>query len=290
MTTLIVGCGYLGRRVGRLLADRGEVAYGTARSAARLAELPSFGVRPVRLDVLDPSTLDALPEVDRVLYCVGFDRGAGVAMRDVYVGGLERVLDRLAGRVGQLLYASSTGVYGRDDGEWIDEQTPAEPRHESGRVCLEAEGIVRRFEVERGLPSVIVRYAGLYGPGRMIRKAALERGEPIIGDPTRHLNLIHIDDAAAVALAALDRGEPGSIYLAVDDRPVPRREYYERVAEWLGLAPPTFVPPEPGSPEANREEANKRVSNRRMRAELGVELAYPDIATGVPAALGVLPE
>ncbi len=281
MSTLIVGCGALGRRVGRLLAGRGEPAFGIVRSPARGEELAALGIVPLIADVLDSDSLASLPAVDRVLYCVGFDRSAGVSMRTVYVEGLRHVLDRLAGRVGRWVYASSTSVHGQEDGAWIDEDSPAIPRHEAGRVCLDAETLIR----ERGGDVVIIRFAGLYGPGRIVRKALVERGEVLVGDPSKYLNLIHLDDAAGATLAAFDRGEGGRTYLACDDRPVERREYYGLVARCLGAPPPRFAPPAPEGLEARREETNKRVSNRRLRSELGVQLTYPDITTGVPAAL-----
>ncbi len=284
-TTLIFGCGYLGRRVARLLLDRGERVPGTARSQARCDELSRLGIEPLLADVLDPNTLDHLPEVDRALYCVGFDRSSGRPIRDVYVSGLGHALDRLAGRTSNLVYASSTGVYGDDDGGWVDEETPAGPRTESGRACLDGEGLVRAWEAEGPRRASILRFAGLYGPGRVMRRDSLLRGEPVVGDPEKFLNLIHIDDAASAAVAALDRPDQGGLFLVGDDRPAPRREFYARVAESLGAPAPTFRPPTPGSPEAGREGSNKRVSNRRMHSELGIALRYPDLTTGVPAAL-----
>jgi nucleoside-diphosphate-sugar epimerase len=281
MTTLIVGCGYLGRRVGRRLARRGERVWGTTRTASRTAELAAEGIEPVIVDVVRPETLGNLPSADRVLYCVGFDRAAGLPMRTVYVDGLRHALEQFADRAGRLVYASSTGVYGQDDGGWVVEDSPTVPRHESGQVVLEAEGVVRAIHPG----GIIVRFAGLYGPRRIPRRDSLCRGEPIAGDPKRFVNLIHIDDAAEAAIAALDLGAAGRLYLACDDRPVERGEYAAAVADCLGAPPPRFQAPEPGSPEARREESNKRIANRRMKAELGVALAYPDITTGIPAAL-----
>jgi nucleoside-diphosphate-sugar epimerase len=285
-TTLIVGCGYLGSRVGERLLHRGDRVIGTVRSRARADLLRSQGIEPIIADVLEPASLASLPVADRAFYCVGFDRAAGVSMTTVYLEGLRNVLARLAGRVGRLGYASSTGVYGQADGEWVDEESPTFPAHESGRVVLDAEGVLRDVAASQGLPVVILRFAGLYGPGRIPRRASLERGEPIVGEPDRPLNLIQVEDAAEAAVAALDRGQPGRIYLVSDDRPMARREYYALAARLLGAPAPRFVSPEPGSPESLREESAKRVSNRRMHAELGVSLAYPDITTGLAAALG----
>src|SRR3954467_9406366 len=135
MSTLIVGCGYLGRRIGRKLDESGENVFGTVRSEARADRLKGGGIEPILADVTIPDSLDRLPAARRVVYCVGFDRKAGVGMREVYVDGLQRILDRLTAGVERFIYASSTGVFGQDDGHWVDEDAPTEPRHESGRVC-----------------------------------------------------------------------------------------------------------------------------------------------------------
>ncbi len=268
------------------LREKGYRVFGTVRSPRRASELSAWGVEPVVANVLDPSTLAALPDADRVLFCVGFDRKAGVPMRDVYVDGLRHVLDRLDGRIGRLVYASSTGVYGQADGAWIDETSPTEPVSDSGRVVLDAEELIGERCRTQGLVAVILRFSGLYGPGRILRRASLERGEPIPGDPDHWLNLIEIHDAAACAVAALEHpGPPSSLYLATDDRPVSRFEFYSAVADGLGLPAPRFEPPESGRRESRRDASNKRASNRRIKEELGIRLRYPDVTTGLPAAL-----
>jgi nucleoside-diphosphate-sugar epimerase len=286
MSTLIVGCGYLGRRLGALLLQAGEVVSGTVRSPARAEEIAVLGIEPVVADVLRPESLGRLPRADRVFYCVGFDRSAGAPMRAVYVDGLQHVLEALSLAVGRLVYAGSTGVYGQVGGEWVDEDSPTCPEHDSGRVSLEAEGRLRAWAAPRAGSAVVLRFAGLYGPGRIVRRSILERGEPIPGDPEKFLNLIQIDDAARAAAAALEADSPGPTYLVGDDRPVTRREYYSVAARILEAPEPRFAPPRPGSPEAARDATNKRVSNLRLKRDLGLTLTYPDIATGLPAALG----
>jgi nucleoside-diphosphate-sugar epimerase len=281
-STLILGCGYLGLRVARFLSDRGERVFGTTRSIGRGIELARWGIEAVVADVQVPESLARLPEADRVLYSVGFDRSKGVPIRTVYVDGLRHALGHLIDRAGKLVYAGSTGVYGQDDGSVIDEDSPTEPRSESGRACLEAEAVIRSYEL---LHSTILRFAGLYGPGRIMKREALLQGQAIVGDPDKILNLIHIEDAALAAVAALDQGGNGSLYLVSDDRPAPRREFYDLAARALGAPIPRFEPSEPGSSKAGRDESNKRVSNARMHDELDVTLTYPDITTGVPAAI-----
>jgi nucleoside-diphosphate-sugar epimerase len=215
------------------------------------------------------------------LYAVGYDRAAGKAMRDVYVQGLRNVLDALPDTTERILYISSTGAYGQSDGQWVDEDSVCQPARDSGRICLEAEAVLRGHRL--GERAVVLRLAGIYGPGRIPRQAALVAGEPIAAPSTGWLNLIHVDDAARVALAAEQRIEPPRLYTVSDGRPPQRREYYEELARLLGAPPPQFAEPAIDSPAALRAESNKRVSNARMLAELKVELAYPSFREGLAA-------
>jgi nucleoside-diphosphate-sugar epimerase len=107
---------------------------------------------------------------------------------------------------------------------------------------------------------------------------------------TGHLNLIHVDDAAAVVVAAANVPESAlnrkrRVYCVSDSCPVERGEYYREVARLINAAPPTFVTPDLNSPRAARAEADRRVKNSRMLAELGVKLAYPDYRSGLAAIL-----
>ena len=289
MSTLIVGCGYLGQRVGAELVRRGERVHGTVRSPQRAAELARLGIEPSIIDVLRQESFDAIPRVERVLHCVGFDRSAGADMQSVYVEGLQNVLERLPTSVSRLVYASSTSVYGQCMGEWVDEDSEAEPYSKAGKVCRQAEEIVAGWQEAGPASAVILRFSGLYGPDRVIRRMMLQRGEPVPGDPSRYLNLVHIDDAAQAAAAALAAVRPERVYVVSDDRPVERREYYALVARLLGAPPPRFEPASSGRGESVHDDVNRRISNRRMRESLGVSLMYPDIQSGVPAALGLRP-
>lgn len=253
---LIIGCGYLGSRVGALWRADGQRVLATTRS--RHAELSALGLEPVRCDVLDPESCKTLPEVKTVLHCVGFDRRGGASMRDVYVRGLENVLAGLP-KPGRFLYVSSTSVYGQSGGEEVDEDSATEPGSDNGRIVLEAEQVLRRICPD----AVILRFAGIYGPGRNVARQNIEKGLPLEGDPERWLNLIHVDDGAAAILAAEKHAWPGEIYNVSDGHPARRREYFEHLAKVLGLPAPRFCPvTQEGGP-------NRRIGNRRMCQELG---------------------
>jgi nucleoside-diphosphate-sugar epimerase len=272
---LIVGCGYLGARVAALWRGQGLRVLAVTRKPSRAAELAGLGVEPVVADVLDPASLRRLPAVEGVAYCVGMDRSAGASMREVYVGGLRNVLSALPGAP-RIVYVSSTGVYGQTGGEEIDESAETAPAEESGRVVLEAEGVLRELRAD----AVVLRFAGIYGPGRLLRAAALRAGEALAADPEGWLNLIHVEDGAAAVSAADARGRAGAVYNVSDDRPARRREFYATLAALLQAPPPRFTAGPAG-------QADRRVQNWRLRQELGVALRYPSFAEGLPASLPV---
>lgn len=271
---LVIGCGYLGRRVAALWRGRGRRV--AALTRGRSAELGALGLVPVVGDVLDPASLRRLPEVPTVLYAVALDRSSGRSMREVYVTGLGNVLAALP-RGDRFLYVSSTSVYGQTDGSEVDESSPTEPIEESGRVALDAETLLRT-----ALPfAIVLRFAGIYGSNRLLRRQALLNGEPLVGDADKWLNLIHIADGARAVVAAEDRGRPGETYVVADDTPVRRRVFYSHLARLLGAPEARFEPHPPGVPAA---EANRRVSNRKLRA-LGWVPQYPSYVEGLAASM-----
>jgi nucleoside-diphosphate-sugar epimerase len=278
MDKLIIGCGYLGRRVAaRWLAD-GHSVYATTRNEHRAAELCKLGLKPVICQVLDPDNLTALPIAATVVHCVALDRTTGHTMRDLYVGGLSNVLARLP-TPRRFLYVSSTSVYGQADGEEVDESSPTAPREESGRIVLEAEAALRYW-----LPdAVALRFAAIYGPGRLLRSKAIQAGEPIVADPDKWLNLIHVDDGAAAVIAAEAHAQLGAVYNICDGHPARRRDFYAAMARLLHAPVPRFVSPAKDAPLPPHETANRRLNNKRMCEELGVELGYPTYLEGLAA-------
>lgn len=268
---LVIGCGYLGGRVAAAWRQAGHRV--TALTRNRADTLAQQGIEPVVGDVLDPASLTQLPEAGAVLYAVGFDRAAGRAMRKVYVDGLANALHAIRCR-GPFIFVSSTGVYGQTAGEWVTEASPTEPREASGQVVLEAERTLRRLRPD----AIVLRFAGIYGPNRVLRRDALLRGEPLVGDAEKWLNLIHVDDGVSAVLAAAERGKPGETYLIADDEPVRRRDFYTLSAELLGAPPAAFQPP--ATPPA---EPNRRVSNRKAREELGFAPRYASYREGLRA-------
>ena len=270
---LVVGVGYLGARVARRWLRSGMTVYGTTRSTARIESLRAEGIEPVRWDVNAGG--DSLPAVDVVVYCVGWDGSSGRTRREVYVEGLKATLACLP-RPRRFLYVSSTGVYGDHGGAWVDEATPPNPSDDAGRACAEAEESLWRFARENRWDAIVLRLAGIYGPGRLIGLERLRRGERIAGDPEGRLNLIHVEDAATVVDRARLVGRPGETYLVSDGRPARRRDFSGYLASLAGVGPPTFA-----AGRSARSRGDRRISNRKMLEELAPTLMYPDYRKGL---------
>ena len=224
---------------------------------------------------MDPATLGALPASDTVVYAVGLDRSTGRSMREVYVEGLRNVLAALPAG-GRFVYVSSTSVYGQTDGSIVSEVDATEPLEENGRIVLEAERTLRESRPD----ATILRFAGIYGPDRLLRRAQMLRDEAYLADPEKWLNLIHVADGVRAVFAAECAAASGGTFNIADDTPVSRREFYTELARLLGAPPARF---EPGGPPAR--EADRRISNAGAKAELGFAPEFPSYREGLRASL-----
>jgi nucleoside-diphosphate-sugar epimerase len=275
---LVVGCGYLGTRVARRWADAGDAVIATTRREARAAELRAHGFTPAIIDVTaaEPAwtTLFAAHGVPAtVFWGVGFDRGSAATHRDVHVDGLRRLLDALAAaRAGQppprVILSSSTGVWGDEGGGVVDESTPPNPSRDAGRVLVEAEALLAAHPAG---PGTALRFAGLYGPGRLPRVGDLQAGLPIAADPDSWLNLVHVDDAAAVVCLVGDASAPRGLYVVADSHPVRRRDWYGTLASLTNSPIPRWDVTAPRS-----RGADKRVDPTLLFTDLGFRPPPPD--------------
>lgn len=285
---LIAGCGYLGERVARLWSETGGPVFVLTRSDSRAAEFESLGWMSVVGDV-STGFPHGLPTVETLFWGIGLDRKSGRSQREVYVDGLSRLLAALPVRPRHVIHISSTSVYGQSAGELVDEDSPCEPVQDNGRVCLDAERVVLNYANDQTRVDTL-RLAGIYGPGRLIgRVEALRAQQPLGVNPEGWLNLTHVDDAARVVLELARRVRGGTaparrVWLVVDDRPLPRREFYATIARLVGAPEPTFDPSKVD--ERERTSLNKRCSSRHVHAELGIEWRYPTVEEGLRQAIG----
>lgn len=277
MSKLIVGCGYLGFRVAQLWRSAGIEVLATTRSAERASSWSAWGLRPIVWDVTS-GKLPLAAEVDTVVYAIGYDRASGRSKHEVYAEGLRNTLAGLSPATRRVILVSSVGVYSQHNGEWIDESSACEPTREGGQAALAAEECL--FTSSFRERAIVLRAAGIYGPGRIPRSADLLAGRGLAVEADSFLNLIHVDDLAQIVVAAEQIQAPRTL-LVSDGCPVLRREYYEYLAQLLGAPAVQFLPSAAGSRERERGGGNKRVCNARLREEIALELNYADFRTGL---------
>lgn len=280
---LIIGCGYMGQRVIRRLPDPGQVT-GVVRSSTSAAQLEALGAHALQID-LDRPPLPALPSAGaQVLYLAPPPPQGGQDAR------MTAFLEATArhGEPARIVYVSTTGVYGDCGGAWVDESWPARPAVDRARRRWDAEQQLRDWRQRHAGQLVILRVAGIYGPGKL-PLARLQQQRPMIPEADAPwTNRIHADDLANVLLAALERGRDGEVYNACDGHPGNMADYFNRVADLAGLPRPPVIDPAQADEQLSEGlrsylAESRRLSNRKLLRELGVTLRYPTLDEGLPA-------
>lgn len=277
-TVLIAGCGDVGGRLATQLLAAGWEVHGLRRDVSRLPA----GVIGVAGDLFDKECPGTWPigAVDYLVYCAAATDHDEAGYRAAYVQGLEHVLEWLNdyGQVpNRLLFVSSSSVYGQQEGEWVDESSPAVAAGYSGRVMLEAE----QLALKSGIPASVVRLTGIYGPGREWLLTQVRRGYRVTIDPPLYANRIHADDAAGLMACLLEADRRGvaldNVYIGVDDEPAALADVVGWLREYLGVT-------EWAENDSVRRTGSKRCSNARAKA-LGWTPKYPSFREGYAAII-----
>ncbi len=278
---LIAGCGYVGTELGLRLAAERHVVWGLRRKPSGLPE----PIRPVEADLSVPGSLGEVPaDLDFVVYAVAPAGPDDLLYKAALVDGLRNLLGALRERgahPSRVVLVSTTGVYGQQNGEWVDENTPEQPADYRGERALEGERLLR----ESAYPYSIVRFGGIYGPRRTGLLERVRTGRAVYReDPPRYTNRIHLADCVGVLRQVLALPDPASLYLGVDSEPVEERTVMTWLAGALGAPPPRAA----ASGEADDgPRSNKRCRNERLVAS-GYALVYPSFREGYRALIETL--
>lgn len=270
---LIVGAGDVGGRAARLLAASGHAVHALCRHPRQWP-----GVTDLVADVTRPDTLRLPPDLDVVITALSPGESGLAAYQRVYVEGTRALQQALQGQqLRHQFWVSSTSVYGESAGEWIDEQSPARPVTDTAAALLAAEALVR----EAPWSATIVRFGGLYGPGRHWLLRWVREGRPVQSDPPSWSNRLHVEDAAALLVHLVTQALAGEtlppLLLGVDDAPTPQHEVLAWLAQQMGLPAPSGES-RPGAGQG------KRIANHALHA-CGYPLRYPDFRTGYAQVL-----
>lgn len=283
---LIVGCGDVALRMVPLVRDRCRI-FALSHSPQRFAALRALGVTPVRGDLDRPQTLDALNGLAQDV--VHFAPPPSEGVHDTRTAHLIGALAKGQSLPQQVVYISTSGVYGDCRGEFVAETRPVRPQTDRARRRADAERRLREWGTRSGVRVAILRVPGIYAADRL-PLARLQNGTPALtAEDDAYVNHVHADDLARIAVAALYRGHPNRMYNAADDAPQKMGDYFDLVADRFGL---------PRPPRVTRAEAervlpqnllsflreSRRLVNRRIKEELRARLRFPTVHDGIAAA------
>jgi nucleoside-diphosphate-sugar epimerase len=278
---LIVGCGYIGQRVGRLLQAENYRVTGYVRSTESAAAVSATGIKAVQVDLDSQLPGNSVSGFNEIFY---FAPPPSEGNTDTRMAAFLRALDGKGLR--RIVYISTSAVYGDCKGGWITESQPLQPLTGRGRRRLDAEQQLRAWCEDNEVQWTVLRVPGIYGPGKL-PLARLEKGLPVLQEAdSPYTNRIHGDDLAAICIAAMHSESSNTVFNVSDGHPSNMTDYFFRVADAAGL---------PRPPTVTREEAesvlspgmlsflndSRRMDNAKMLRELDVVLQYPDLAAGL---------
>ncbi|WP_421773780.1 NAD-dependent epimerase/dehydratase family protein [Gracilimonas sp.] len=256
-TVLIVGCGWVGKKLGEKLINDGFTVYGTTRSSSNFSELNEIGIKPVKLNLpAVPTSEIHLPEVVSVLISISPGRGENRSEYPTVIGQLSRVL---AQRNVQVLMYSSTSAYGNATDEVIETDTSPDPNSDNAIVAAEGELLEHIPE------AVILRLCGLYGEDR--HPAKYMAGRTDIADGDAPVNLVHRDDVIQVTQKTISENIRGEIFNVCSGSHPSRSEIYTVIAERMGLKKPTFL-------EGGAD--GKTVSSKKLKDRFDFDFMHPN--------------
>ncbi|MES9828772.1 MAG: SDR family oxidoreductase [Candidatus Thiodiazotropha sp.] len=286
MGVAIIGCGDIGTRLAQAYSAEGMTVTGIVRTQQSFERLEHAGIEAVQIDLDQPFTAANLIESQQLFY---FAPPPPRGQQDGRVGRLiEQFMEGPSPQ--RVVYLSTSGVYGDCRGAWVDETRPPAPIADRAKRRLDAELRWRAWSERTGRELVILRVAGIYGPGKLPLER-LRSGQPMVAEDDAPItNHIHSLDLVKIARTAMQRGASREVYNVCDGVPEPMTRYFYRVADYLGLPRPPVISLEeaqqrlsPGMLSYLKE--SRRLSNRKLLEELGVALDYPDLEKGLSACV-----
>ena len=297
LKVLVTGAtGVVGRRLVPILVSQGHTVVACCRTAEQRVALERLGATASDADFFSPASLrracsgcDAVvnlathmpSSVSQMIHLSAWKENDRVRS----IGSSNLVDAALAEGVGRFVQESFAPVYPDGGDRWVTEDTPLRPARYN-RTVLDAERSAARF-TRAGGTGVVLRFASFYGPDSRflaegIRQVKIGRAY-LPGSPDAYVSSVSHDDAAAAAAAALTL--PAGAYNVVDDEPVTRREYFESLAEALGVPPPKPLPWWTKWLLGSLGELlsrSLRISNRKLKSASSWTPSYPSVRQGWP--------
>lgn len=278
------GLGFSAQALAARLAAEGWEIAGTARDVGKIGQLATLGFEMVQYS--GEAENSALPNALRGTTHLLHSIPPGPEGDPV----LAQYRDQIAAlpSLEWIGYLSTVGVYGDQEGRWVNETTEPRPNSARTEARVEAEKAWLEFGKQTGIPVHVFRLAGIYGPGRCVFDKLKAGTARRINKDNQVFSRIHVEDIASVLEASMAHPRAGAIYNVADDEPAAPGEVMAYAAELMGVPPPPEVDFEEAdlTPMARSfYEGSRRIGNERIKSELGVKLRYPTYREGLTALL-----
>lgn len=265
----IIGCGYIGLEVAAAWTKKGDHVTATTRTPERLPELSKAAQKSVILKGNDEDEfIPLIAHNETILVTTAADDAEHYESAYLHTA---QILRRLALEMDlprDLIYTSSTSVYGDHHGLWVDESSELLGKGEQARILIEAEKTYASLE-ELGWNVCILRLSEIYGPDREISKRVRSLAtHPIPGSGDQYTNMIHKLDCAGAINYALRHHLTGIYNLADDDHPT-RKELYDEISKKFHVPEVTWDPS-----LTSLHSGNKRISNHKIK-KAGYRFVHP---------------
>jgi nucleoside-diphosphate-sugar epimerase len=276
---LIVGCGDVGMRLLPLLVKKYRV-FALTSSQEKMTTLMQAGVTPIFGDLDHAHTLWRLPHLAAQVVHLAPPPSQG--SMDTRTHNLLRILAQGSGFIRQLVYISTTGVYGDCQGAVIDETHPVNPQSPRATRRVSAEAQIRAWAVAHHVEAQILRVPGIYAKDRLPIDRIARQMPALAQSDDVYTNHIHADDLARLITYVLSRGKSQRVTNACDNSDMLMGDYFDLVAQAYNLPKPPRVTRnelpnlvEPMTLSFMSE--SRRIKNHRL-SEVRFQLTYPTVA------------
>ncbi len=283
---VIAGCGDIGQRVAKIWKNQGKSVFGLARSEDTLNTLRQQHILAVTADLDKIESLNELKgrlSKDSLLYYFAPPPVKGV--KDTRMANFLQNMDS-EHLPHHIIYISTSGVYGDQQGRLINEQTPVNPQVDRAKRRYHAEQQLQNWTTKYAVALTILRVGGIYGPGRLPLQR-LKDEVPMLHENLAPLtNRIHADDLAQICVAAANQNAAGQIYNVSDGSNSNMTEYFNTIADACGLKRPPLVDWDEAEKKISKGmlsylRESRKMDNSNMMNELEIELIYPTLKDGL---------
>ena len=287
---LLVGCGDIALRAALLLRVHYRLL-GLCRRPENYDQLRLCGITPVFGDLDNPKSLNRLAGIAHAVLHLAPPPNHGerdIRTTNLLVALTKRPTMKRIILPQRFIYISTSGVYGDCNGALIDETCPINPRTERSVRRANAEMQIRNWGLRNRVRVSILRVPGIYAADRLPLARLRENTPMLLPDEDCYTNCIHADDLVHIIFAALRHAKPGRIYHACDDSRLKMGEYFDLIADHIGIP----RPPRVARAKANEHisvsmlsymEESRQLMNIRIKNELHVNLRYPTVTEGITA-------